>query len=369
MSLRHIVSGRTDYFELSGVLPPVPLLDFDIDQARPRPYRPFRWQYHQTMSLKKLERNHWLELDSSYRERIAERKEIFNRHGRNAVNLLPGGEDACSELVETVIQFLCIRYPCQFSFNNRTRVFHNAILGADYDLKKISPLTFLLENVPDDFMIMMEDAKTGFYVLKGGSTCTGMGWNMAGKIGKNLQEIHLPAPDYKEKMLMSMDRFFSKLTSDQPIQRASWQLEIGKPLYLQPDDPLFPPRFKQLEDLSLDDIYLRVDRQSLLRLPRSRAIIFGVNVIFTPITVLRNEPYIPRLLATVLRDGKRNLLDYKGTYHVEHKVVPALESWAKEQEEKDWVPSDWKVRTLDEEPFFPRWNMQSRKERWSVDRP
>jgi hypothetical protein len=39
----------TDYFALTGVLPPKPLLDFDIDKALPRPYRPFRWKYHQTM--------------------------------------------------------------------------------------------------------------------------------------------------------------------------------------------------------------------------------------------------------------------------------------------------------------------------------
>lgn len=40
----------TDYFILTGVRAPVPLLDFDIDQAKARPYRPFRWEYHQTMS-------------------------------------------------------------------------------------------------------------------------------------------------------------------------------------------------------------------------------------------------------------------------------------------------------------------------------
>jgi hypothetical protein len=39
----------TDYFALTGVPPPKPLPDFDIDKALPRPYRPFRWKYHQTM--------------------------------------------------------------------------------------------------------------------------------------------------------------------------------------------------------------------------------------------------------------------------------------------------------------------------------
>lgn len=38
-----------DYAKLSGVPLPTPLVDFDVDNALPRPYRPFRWAYHQTM--------------------------------------------------------------------------------------------------------------------------------------------------------------------------------------------------------------------------------------------------------------------------------------------------------------------------------
>jgi hypothetical protein len=38
-----------DYSTLSGVPLPKPYSEFDIKQARPRPYRPFRWAYHQTM--------------------------------------------------------------------------------------------------------------------------------------------------------------------------------------------------------------------------------------------------------------------------------------------------------------------------------
>ena len=38
-----------DYATLSGVPLPEPLSNFDVDAAMPRPYRPFRWAYHQTM--------------------------------------------------------------------------------------------------------------------------------------------------------------------------------------------------------------------------------------------------------------------------------------------------------------------------------
>lgn len=38
-----------DYATLSGVPLPCPYPEFDIQKAIPRPYRPFRWAYHQTM--------------------------------------------------------------------------------------------------------------------------------------------------------------------------------------------------------------------------------------------------------------------------------------------------------------------------------
>lgn len=38
-----------DYAALSGVPLPKPYKEFDFTKAKPRPYRPFRWAYHQTM--------------------------------------------------------------------------------------------------------------------------------------------------------------------------------------------------------------------------------------------------------------------------------------------------------------------------------
>lgn len=38
-----------DYARLSGVPLPSPLPNFEIEKAIARPYRPFRWTYHQTM--------------------------------------------------------------------------------------------------------------------------------------------------------------------------------------------------------------------------------------------------------------------------------------------------------------------------------
>lgn len=321
-----------------------------------------------------MEPDWWIELESTYRERIVERKRLHAFHGKTIVDSMPGSETACRELMEMVLQFLCVRYPKQFHFDEKTGLFHNSILGTQSNINTVDPLMFLLEHVPEDFLVTQEDPKTGLYILRAGVSCSAVGWNMAIKIGKTLEEIHGPVPDYKEKMQFSMDRcgsfiirvscvytigrFFSKMPSSKPIQRGSWGLEIGQPLFLQPNDPHFKLREIQLPDLDMNDIYLRVDWQTLRRLPVSRAIVFNFKALFTPVNQFENEAYIPRLMARILREAKPSFLEYKATHHVVHKLLPALEKWAEEQEGKGWVPKGWKERTLDEDPFFPGWELQ-----------
>jgi len=52
-----------DYATLSGVPLPSPYPEFDIKKARPRPYRPLRWAYHQTMC--RYFGKHYLEMADS----------------------------------------------------------------------------------------------------------------------------------------------------------------------------------------------------------------------------------------------------------------------------------------------------------------
>ncbi|KAI6019653.1 hypothetical protein F5J12DRAFT_904094 [Pisolithus orientalis] len=348
-----LAKALPDYAKLTGVPAPKPLHNFDA--ARARPYRPFRWEYHQNMSLSEFEPNWWIELESTYLSTIAQRKKLYADHGKLIIDELEGSREASRECMEMVIQYICQRYPNQFRYNDWTGVFTNEILHTRVDTTTIHPLIFLLEHVPEDFFIVQEDPLTGLYRMTAGIACSAIGWNISHKIGKPLGEIHDPVPDYKEKMALSVDRYFSKLSCDKPIQRGAWSLEVGEPLFFQKDSPKWHHRSRQDPDLLTSDIFLRVDWQTLRRLPRSRAIVFNFKALFTPITDFRREPYIPRLLLKVLREGKKSMMEYKESWHTEHKVIPALEEWAKEQEQKGWVPSDWKERTLDEHPFYPGW--------------
>lgn len=105
------------------------------------------------------------------------------------------------------LQFLCARYPQYFSLSEDKKTFTNGILKTSQDVRAKPPLEVILDNVPEDFAIMLRDPETGFYYFRAGVICSALGWNVASKIGLQLREIHTPIPDYKEKMQFSMDRY------------------------------------------------------------------------------------------------------------------------------------------------------------------
>ncbi|KAH7020972.1 uncharacterized protein B0I36DRAFT_333548 [Microdochium trichocladiopsis] len=283
------------------------------------------------MSLTKMDTDWWLELENTYKQRIAQRQQLYREHGASVLQALPGSELACKELMEMAVQFLCARYPRCFSLSADGAALHNAILGTTTVFAATDPLVVLLDNIPEDFAVTLRDPETGYYHFRAGVICSSLGWNVSTKIGLRLDEIHKIVPDYKEKMAFSMDRFFSKMPPSKPIQRGSWGLEVGQPLYLPPGHPHLHLRTFQSPELEPSDVHLRVDWQTLRRLPLSGAIVFNFKALFTPLAELRDEAGVPGLVAHVLKHGKREIMRYKDTWHVEHVVVPLLEAWEREQ--------------------------------------
>ena len=153
-----------------------------------------------------METDWWLELVNTYSTCIADRKALFEKYGKSVLDYLPGSELACKELMEMCLQFLCARYPQYFRLSANNTILHNGILNSTTALQSTHPLHVLLDNVPEDFALMLRNPEDGFYYFRAGVICSSLGWNLGSKLGMTLHEIHAPIPDYKEKMQFSMDR-------------------------------------------------------------------------------------------------------------------------------------------------------------------
>lgn len=351
-----------DYAKLSGIRYPTPYVDFDVTKARFRPFRPFRWNYHQTMSLMKFDPDWWVELEQNYHTTMAARQKLLAKYPEHIMFSYPGSELACRELMEMLLQFITRRYPQYFSLDPFNTVLTNHLLHTTTNLVTTPPLQVIFSNIPEDYAIMLRNESDGLYYLRAAGVCSSVGWDIGQHRNKPLSDIHTHVPDFRERMAFSMDRFFAKMPVDQPIQRCSWGLEDHAPLFSSPavvegwQRSAFADRPGELK---VEDLQLRCDWQTLRRLPLSGAIVFNFKAVFNPFTDLRDEPYVPALLLKILREGKENLITYKCVEHVRQVAMKALEMWAKEQVDAGIVPENWEVGTLDESPFYPGW-----EERW-----
>lgn len=124
--------------------------------------------------------------------------------------MVPGHEYAATELMEMVLQFICAQYPHYFTseLSETREIVHNQILNTHTDLKSTESLNVLLNNVPEDFTIMIRNEENGQYYLRGGTVITSFGWTIATKPNtqQTAKRIHEYDPLYKEKMLVSMNR-------------------------------------------------------------------------------------------------------------------------------------------------------------------
>lgn len=191
-------------------------------------------------ALSQLEPEWWLELEHTYVERIAERKGLFEKHGKMVLNYLPGSELGCKEIMENALQFLCARYPQYFSLtHSRSKgyIFRNGLLKNETVIKDVHPLHVLLENVPEDFAVMLRNPEDGMYYFRAGLLCSSLGWNVDTKLGMQLKEIHSPIPDYKAKMEFSMDRYAPPFSRPPTSLTSSSQI-----LFTTPHRPPHPAR-------------------------------------------------------------------------------------------------------------------------------
>lgn len=117
-------------------------------------------------------------------------------------------------------------------------------------------------------------------------------------------------PQYERNLSKSMDRFFLRLRVDSPIMRFNYAIDNSPELFhihshhnLRCEDLAKP--------LSLDDLHLRVERQFLQRLPRSRAVIFSIRTYVTPIVEVTRDKEIARALQTSVNSFTDDVAVYK----------------------------------------------------------
>jgi dimethylamine monooxygenase subunit A len=216
----------------------------------------------------------WLRVDEVYAGQMRLRDRLITERPDAVIAQTPQARDAVEELYTFTLSHL----PGGFS---RAGDVITRPDGVRVTLDASRPLHSLGRVVQQDLCLMQEDGQ-GEHCLSAAVLCFPAGWTLSEKMGLAMMRIHLPVAKYTEDVGRRVQRLLDAVRPETPLWRANAHLSRA-PLF----HPLSEHAPKDLHEQG-EMPFIRSERQCLLRLPRSRAVVFSIHTY-----LLRRENLTP----------------------------------------------------------------------------
>ncbi|MBZ9964441.1 heme-dependent oxidative N-demethylase family protein [Mesorhizobium sp. BR1-1-2] len=287
-----------------------------------------------TIGLKPLALADWIEVDEHLLPFLAEKRRLYAE--------MPGTvfveEDGTRDAQREVLDLLEAHLPQVFPETHRCASGGVEVIGAAGNPEggfAKPPLVAASLLVQED-LILMRRGDDGWR-LAAGSLCFPSSWSLLEKFGKPLQHIHAPVPGFGPgtRPAELINRMFDGLQG-QAVERYNWSIQSGGALY----HPLSnverieraasrPSRFAD-GDINAH-AFIRVERQTLRKLPVSGDILFTIRIHLDPLAALAHHPDRATLapaFAAQLEALDIAQLDYKGLTSDRDRLVGVLNQMA-----------------------------------------
>jgi hypothetical protein len=154
--------------------------------------------------------------------------------------------------------------------------------------------------------LLIHTVVDGELVLSAGSVCFPTQWALNDKLGLPLGAIHAPVPTFSSELERPVDRFMSQIRVGASVYRHNFSIVDDPKLCLSPQ-PFLPVR-------TINELWLRGERQTLRRLPESGAVVFTIGVDVEPMSSLADPQRRPAAAALlkVVQNMPEEILAYKG---------------------------------------------------------
>jgi heme-dependent oxidative N-demethylase alpha subunit-like protein len=274
-----------------------------------------------TVGLKPIDEEVWLEPDAHLAVHLAEKERLIDQKRASVFRAEDGTDAAQSEVLDLVLDNLG-------RFHTNTHLIapdliqipstERTILRSD-----VPPLLTAARILQEDLVIMR--ASPEGYRLAAAVLCFPSSWSLAEKIGQPMTGIHEKVPGFNEgRMGKVVARVFENLQSEQLLCRFNWSI--------YPDEQLHHPHPERVHlddpDHALANLFLRVERQTLRRLPGSGDILFTIKVHHDPLAALEaseDKSELARSLRKQLLSLDHDQLAYKGLNQSHDALAEALE--------------------------------------------
>jgi len=171
-----------------------------------------------------------------------------------------------------------------------------------------------------DFLLLRPDA-AGTFRLHAGCICFPSHWSLEEKMGRPLAEIHAPVPGLNEQLGRQIDAFLAAMKPGLSWERVNWGLSRSPERNQHPVRSL--PRLDA--GVSLEEVWLRIEEQSLVSLPETGGVLFGIRIVTHPLMELVEDGEAACRLHRALATMSEGMAAYKGLAAARPRLLTLLE--------------------------------------------
>jgi dimethylamine monooxygenase subunit A len=313
------------------------------------------------IGLKQLDPTTWIEVDYNLAAYLTEKRRLYAEETKNVLVAEQGTEAAQNEVLDMLLMHLPQHFPEIYQHTDdkihiqfpHPAFGHLLPLEGTVEGLAVSLLPPLLAGEggrrPDEGphaltqtplaraalliqedLVLMRHSPQGWRLVAA-SLCFPSAWNLREKFGKPMQDIHQPVPGFGPGTRNAglIDRMFDNLRVEQPVIRWNWSLYGDARLYHPASDNKMKNRFG--DGPITGNVIMRLERQTLRKLPKSGDILFTIRIHNNPLEVLethKDGAALARSIAEQVANLTDAEIDYKGLVGERDRLLQRLESLA-----------------------------------------
>ena len=279
------------------------------------PLKPF------SIGLSAIDADKWLEPDSDLPLYLDEKARLCRTHLDDIFYSEPSSLGAQKECLDLIVDHLTTQHGELYARSgDRIRLEDRTVDLAD---PSTLPLLAAGSLVQDD-LVILQKRETGWH-LAAGYVAFPSAWSLKEKAGLPMEGVHAHVPGFQggTRNAMMLNRIFDNLQPDLPAMRMNWSIYPSAELFWPPERGARSEKtvFRPAEN------FIRVERQTLRRLPKTDAIVFTIRIYPDPLSILReigDGGATARALAAKLMEFSPEQLAYKGMVSKRDELVAYL---------------------------------------------
>ncbi|MDF0600525.1 DUF3445 domain-containing protein [Psychromarinibacter sp. C21-152] len=220
-------------------------------------------QGHRLPGTDRTDPEAWLWEDECFSPQMALRDRLVAARPETVLACQPEAREAAGELLETVLGWLPERPRYGVGDGQVTRPD-----GVAVPVDRTRPMATLARLVQDDLCLLQKQGDE--HVLTAAALCFPAHWSLAEKLGQPLGLIHRRIEPYDETVARRVQRLFDGLRPETVLVRSNCLPDDDFALH-QPERK--PDGFARPDGAP----YVRLERQTLRRLPLTQAVVFAIH--------------------------------------------------------------------------------------------